>query len=205
MKNADLRHFLQREFLRQIENEKPLSKSEGDALLRHLLKLHQSNVSMALSQHGIYAAAYGDLQQFVYEFLKHVTPVVSFYNKSIANTTVLGTKTAIIFSPRLVEIALGSMLHVCLCVCNNVTIKVRTTTSHVMIRVISSGFEKNKDEINCIGKIAALHGGRFVREFSENKYAINLLLPLLPHFQPLKFIPCSPELCRICRIWNFNG
>ncbi len=205
MKNADFRHFLEKEISRQLSSGNPLSQTQSDMFLNHLLKLHQSNVSMVLSQYGIHTATCGDLSQFVCGFCDYVFPVVNFYGKSIANKTVLGTRTTVVFSPRLVEIALGSMLHICLCDCEKITLNVRATARHIIVTVCASDFARINNEIRCIGKVAGLHSGRFIYEFSENQHTFHLLLPLFPHFQPLKFIPCSPELCRICRIWNFNG
>lgn len=203
MKNADFRYFLEREILRQLNSKNPLSKTQSDIFLSYLFKLHQSNVSAALSQNGIYSATCGDLHQFVRDFLSYVLPVINFYGKSVADTTVLDTKTIITFSPRLAEIAIGSMLRVCLCISDKATLNIKATARHVIIKVGVSGIVRINDEIRCIGKIGALHGGRLICEFSRNRSAINLLLPSIPHFQPLKFVPCSPELCRICRIWNF--
>ncbi|MBR5273244.1 MAG: hypothetical protein IKU25_07650 [Clostridia bacterium] len=205
MKNAQFRHFLEREFLSLAKKKKGPSQSEFKRYLPLLLHLHDLNVKKTLLQEEIYTAAYGDLGQFVKEFTDYVCPVLKRAGKSVAALAVPHTRTYSVFSPHLVEIVLGSMMLSFLCDYNCIEVIVSCTKSHTVISLVSQNTPKLKSESDCIQKVARLHGGRAIFEFSTLNNKIHLYLPLFPQFQPLKIVPCQPELCRICRIWNFKG
>lgn len=200
MKNTEIRRVLEREILTLRSYKKPLNQSEFDSYFRCLKRLCALNCIYAMKQDRIYTCAYGNIEEFVSEFLKNVSPLINKKDKSVSFNNVLPTSTGVLFSPILTEIALGCILTIFLSVNQTVTLSVFGTKSGVAICASGESIYNSKRTLQCIGHIAKLHSGRSIVSFYKNQHKITLMLPFIPDFKPLKLVPCATELCRLCSI-----
>ncbi len=200
MKNSELRTILEAELLSFKKADKKLTDSEFDRYCDCLLTLCRLDCISALEQSRIYTATYGDLIEFVSEFFRYISPLTTRRCKKIYYPTVLHTRTNIMFSPRLTEIALSCILRYFLADTSSVEMSFFTNSSYVAITISGRSTHYTNSNLVCAAKIAHLHSGRIISEFHNNKAKINLFFPILPRINPIKLVPCSTELCRLCRI-----
>ena len=200
MKNAEFRHALERELLTLNRNKNPMNNTDFIRYRALLMHLHEMNVERTIEQSGIYAAAYGDPYQVVSEFLSSVRPFIAKCRKAVKSDDVRDTRTTVLFSPHLTEIALGCLMRIFLAYSSHICITLSDVPDYVIISAQAKRARISKSELGCIQHIAQLHGGRSICEYSRDYTRISISLPHSPQFQPLKFIPCHAELCRICRI-----
>ncbi len=153
-----------------------------------------------MKQGRIYTCTYGSMGEFVREFIKYISPLMHRMKKEIHFSNVLVPRTRILFSPRLTEIALGSILSEFFRIGNIVNISLFSTKSGVAVCVSGKKLQNSKRVLQCIGHIARLHGGRCIVSFCATERKIILTFPVFPNFHPLKLVPCSTELCRLCHI-----
>lgn len=200
MENADMRHILETELLKFVKAEKPLSQTQFNRYYDCLLTLFRLDRLSVFEQKKIYTAAYGDIGNFILEFLKYVSPLIEKRGKKIYTEFVSRSRTKVLFSPRLTEIALGCMLSVILGKNDTADISIFGTKNHVVIGVIGKHMHQDEAALSCIKKIAELHSGRIICSFAAGYSVITLIIPVSPLFQPMRVIPCAPTLCRLCHI-----
>ena len=200
MKNSELRTMLEKQILSLKNSKKELTDEEFEKYCNCLFSLHRLNRMSVLEQNQIYAATHGDIVNFVLDFIRYISPLAERRKKKIHFDTVLHTRTSIMFSPRLTEIALGCILWSFLANADSVKISFFTNISHVGVSVLSRKISSVNNDLSCVAKIAYLHGGRVISELCDNQTKINLVFPIFANFQPIKLIPCKTELCRLCRI-----
>ena len=200
MKNAKIRHVLESEILRLRAHKKPLSKGEFERYCKCLKRLYTLEQKSAIKQKEIYTCAYGSMADFVDEFVRQISPLIRRKGKVIKFNTVRSSRTYTLFSPRLTEIALGSMMLEFFCSGSTINLSVFGTKSGVVVCIEGKVFKNCEHALNCVRHIAKLHGGRCIVSFCKAEKRIILSFPFFPSFQPLKLVPCSTELCRLCHI-----
>lgn len=200
MENPEIRQNLEKEILRLTASNKKLTQDEFTAYYDCLLKLCRLDHICTIRQDEIFTAAYGNITDFVTEYVRHISSLTNRIGKKTHLSSVHDSKTDMLFSPRLIEIALGSALSIFLK--NNVhtSLSVFYQKNNAVICVTGNSVPKNNLALSCIKKVAALHQGRCVLGFYHNFNEIVITLPRFPQFQPLKLVPCAPELCRLCDI-----
>ena len=200
MKKAKIRHILESEIFKLKARKKPLTPNEFEQYCNCLKRLLIIEQKTAMKQKEIYSCTYGCMGDFVNEFTKYTTPLASRCGKEIRFNTVCHSRTYILFSPRLAEIAIGSMLSEFLRIDDAISASVFDTKSGVAVCVTGKELRKSEFVLRCIKHIARLHGGRCIVSLCTVQSKIIIIFPFLPSFQPLKLVPCSTELCRLCRI-----
>ena len=200
MKNTEIRHALEAELLMLGKTEKAFSQSEFSRYYHCLLRLFDIDKLSVFGQEKIYTATYGDITDFISEFSDYISPLIEILGNKIIFKTALSRRTKVLFSPRLMEIALGCMLSVFLGQNKNLYISVFNTNTHLVVSTKGKFIHKEKSTLNCLKKIAELHSGRVIYIFCDNHIKIALIFPLCPQFTPMRYIPCSTTLCRLCRI-----
>lgn len=200
MKSEKIRRLLESEILRLKAHKKPLNKNEFEKYCNCLKRLYALEQKSAMKQKEIYACAYGSMAEFIGEFVRHISPLMQRTGKEINLNTVRHSRTYILFSPRLAEIALGGMLIEFLRTNDKIGISIFSSKSAVAVCVYGKFFQNCERILNCIRHIARLHGGRCIVGFCATQKKIILTFPFFPNFQPLKLVPCSTELCRLCHI-----
>jgi len=200
MKNEKIRHILESEISRLRALKKPLDKKDFKKYCNCLKSLYTLERNTAIKQKEIYSCAYGDMAQFIREFIRHTSPLTRRSGKEIRFYAVRHSRTFVLFSPRLTEIALSSIFLDFLHLTDTINVLIFSTKSCVTIRVYGDFFQNSKYFTDCARHIAALHGGRCFVGFYSNRKEIILTFPFFPCFQPIKLVPCSTELCRLCHI-----
>lgn len=200
MQTAEIRYILEKKILSFRMNNKDLSQGDFVKYYNCLITLCHLDRIQVMRQESIYTAAYGDLMGFTDEFIKYISPLINKRGKNISVNFVLGTKTSALFSPRLTEIALGCMLSIFLKNSAHMSLSVFTQKGNIVIHSSGKIQIKNDLALRCIQKIASLHCGKCVVGVCSDLHEIALAFPLSPRFHPLKVVPCSPELCRLCNI-----
>lgn len=200
MKSAKIRRVLESKILRLKSCKKPLSQNEFEeycSCLKRLFLLEQRN---AIRQNEIHSCAYGSMEEFVKEFIRYSSPLIYRARKKMRFNNVHHSRTYILFSPRLAEIALGGIITAFLLSGDSVSISVFNINSGVAVCASGKRIYNSERLLRCIGHIAHLHGGRYIVSFCRTQSKIIITFPFFPSFQPLKLVPCSTELCRLCNI-----
>lgn len=200
MNTAEIRHILEKKILGFRNSNKSLSQTDFIKYYNCLMTLCSLDRIQAMKQERIYTATYGDIGEFIGEFIKHISPLIMRNGKTIRASAVLDSKTNILFSPRYIEIALGCILSIFLKNSAHMSLSVFAQNNNIVIHSSGKAVFKKDLPLRCIQKIASLHRGKCVVGFGSDLCEIALVLPLLPRLHPLKVVPCSPELCRLCNI-----
>lgn len=200
MQTSEIRHILEKKILSFRISNKDLSQVDFNKYYNCLLVLCHLDRIQAMRQESIYTATHGNLVGFTEEFIKYISPLIDRKGKKISVNSVLSSRTNTLFSPRLTEIALGCMLSIFLKNSAKMSLSVFTKKDDIVIHSFGKAVLKNDLTLRCIQKIASLHHGRCVIGFYSDLCEIALTIPLSPRFHPLKVVPCSPELCRLCNI-----
>lgn len=200
MKNSQIRLRLEKEILRLRAQSDQLNREDFGRYLACLKRLFELNRLRAVSQRKIYSYTYGGLGDFATEFLKFTSPLLHKTGKYSPRLSVLNSRTLVFFSPSLIELALGCIISELIKAECTPDISVFDTGSGAAISFYTSCQGHNSLNFACLRHIARLHGGKYMVGFNKNQCHIVIVIPRFPCFQPLKLVPCSTELCRLCCI-----
>lgn len=200
MKNSQIRLRLEKDILRLRAQGRPLNQENFSRYLACLKRLFELNRLHAMRQRKIYSYTYGSLGDFATEFLKFTSPLLHRTDKYLPSLSVLDSRTLVFFSPSLIELALGCIISELIKAERKTDISVFDIGSDIAISFYTSCQGHNSLNFACLRHIARLHGGKYMVGFNKNQCQIVVVIPCFPCFQPLKLVPCSTELCRLCCI-----